>query len=126
LVQSSGAIWSKANMFAFWASSPLQQVVWSYNTRNVYNEQNLTKRVLLLWSTGFVLPLDYFIRRNRFKVFILFAGAIVCFFYGVQQSERVFWLYRLDGMGFRFVVRRGYFTQWMERWLWYYYKHSLL
>jgi hypothetical protein len=27
LVQSSGAIWSKANMFAFWASSPLQQVV---------------------------------------------------------------------------------------------------
>lgn len=49
----------------------------------------------ILFATGLILHST----GNRFKTFILFGGAIACFFMALKaRKKKVYWLYHLDGM----------------------------
>ena len=49
----------------------------------------------ILFATGLILHST----GSRFKTFVLFAGAIICFFIALRaRKKNVFWLYHLDGM----------------------------
>lgn len=70
--------------------------------RNVYENTRFDKAAFIthltnwgLFATGLILHST----GSRFKTFVLFIGAIICFFIALKaRKKKVFWLYHLDGM----------------------------
>lgn len=70
--------------------------------RSVYNETHFDKAAFITHLSNWILfaiGLILHSTGSHFKTFILFAGAIICFFMAVKARKRkVYWLYNLDGM----------------------------
>ena len=70
--------------------------------RNVYENTRFDKAAFITHLTNWVLFASGLILHatgSRFKTFVLFIGAIICFFIALKaRKKKVFWLYHLDGM----------------------------
>lgn len=70
--------------------------------RNVYENTRFDKAAFITHLTNWVLFATGLILHStgsRFKTFVLFIGAIICFFIALKaRKKKVFWLYNLDGM----------------------------
>ena len=70
--------------------------------RNVYENTRFDKAGFITHLTNWILFATGLILHstgNRFKTFVLFGGAVICFFIALRaRKKNVFWLYHLDGM----------------------------
>ncbi|WP_284651478.1 DUF2339 domain-containing protein [Flavobacterium terrisoli] len=70
--------------------------------RSVYENTHFDKAAFITHLTNWILfaiGLILHSTGSHFKTFILFAGAIICFFMAVKaRQKKIFWLYNLDGM----------------------------
>jgi len=70
--------------------------------RSVYENTHFDKAAFITHLTNWILfaiGLILHATGSHFKTFILFAGAIICFFMAVKaKQKKIFWLYNLDGM----------------------------
>lgn len=70
--------------------------------RKVYENTHFDKAAFITHLTNWILfaiGLILHSTGSHFKTFILFAGAIVCFFMAIKaRQKKIFWLYNLDGM----------------------------
>ena len=70
--------------------------------RSVYENTRFDKAAFITHLTNWILFATGLILHStgsRFKTFVLFAGAIICFFIALRARKKsVFWLYHLDGM----------------------------
>jgi hypothetical protein len=70
--------------------------------RSVYENTHFEKSAFITHLTNWVLfaiGLLLHSTGSRFKIFVLFAGAVICFFLAIRARKRkIFWLYHLDGM----------------------------
>ena len=70
--------------------------------RSVYENTHFDKAAFITHLTNWILfaiGLILHATGNHFKTFILFAGAIICFFMAIKaRQKKIFWLYNLDGM----------------------------
>lgn len=70
--------------------------------RSVYENTRLDKAAFITHLTNWILFATGLILHStgsRFKTFVLFGGAIICFFMALKaRKKNVFWLYHLDGM----------------------------
>ncbi|WP_298120599.1 hypothetical protein [Flavobacterium sp.] len=70
--------------------------------RNIYENTRFDKAGFITHLTNWILFATGLILHStgsRFKTFVLFTGAIICFFIALKaRKKKVFWLYHLDGM----------------------------
>ncbi|MFN3753423.1 hypothetical protein [Flavobacterium sp.] len=70
--------------------------------RSVYENTHFDKAAFITHLTNWILfaiGLILHSTGSHFKTFILFAGAIICFFMAIKaRQKKIFWLYNLDGM----------------------------
>lgn len=70
--------------------------------RSVYENTRFDKAAFITHLTNWILfaiGLILHSTGSHFKTFILFAGAIICFFMAIKaRQKKIFWLYNLDGM----------------------------
>lgn len=70
--------------------------------RSVYKNTHFDKAAFITHLTNWILfaiGLILHSTGSHFKTFILFAGAIICFFMAIKaRQKKIFWLYNLDGM----------------------------
>ncbi len=70
--------------------------------RRVYENTRFEKAAFITHLTNWVLFATGLILHStgsRFKTFVLFIGAVICFFIALKARKRkVYWLYHLDGM----------------------------
>jgi hypothetical protein len=70
--------------------------------RSVYENTRFDKAGFITHLTNWVLFATGLILHStgsRFKTFVLFGGAVACFFLALKaRNKKVFWLYHLDGM----------------------------
>jgi len=70
--------------------------------RNLYENTRFDKAAFITHLTNWVLFATGLILHStgsRFKTFVLFIGAVICFFIALKaRKKKVFWLYHLDGM----------------------------
>lgn len=70
--------------------------------RSVYENTRFDKAAFITHLTNWILfaiGLILHSTGSHFKTFILFAGAIICFFMAIKaRQKKIFWLYNLDGI----------------------------
>lgn len=70
--------------------------------RSIYENTRFDKAAFITHLTNWILfaiGLILHSTGSHFKTFILFAGAIICFFMAIKaRQKKIFWLYNLDGM----------------------------